>query len=395
MYLHEYQAKKLLLGYGVPVPDFSVVSSLSELDEAIAIKALKNAVLKIQVHAGGRGKAGGVLVAKSPQEIKECAKLLLGKHIVTAQTGPDGVIAEKLLVDTPVEIAKELYLAVVLDRKTAGVVVIVSSVGGVEIEELAKSSPEKIVYETVPETKQLHHFQLIHLTKALGLSGKSKEEAVSIIQGCVDAFFSLDALLIEINPLVITKAGDKSGELLALDAKIQIDDNALFRQPELASMWDPSQVSKAEQDAKAHDLAYVALDGTIGCIVNGAGLAMATMDLIRYWKGEPANFLDVGGGASLEKVVEGFKILFKDPKVKAVLVNIFGGIMNCEIIAQSLLQAVNELKVHIPVVVRMEGTNVASAKKMLQASDLTVYSADTLDDAAKRVVEMAHGNTCK
>lgn len=391
MYLHEYQAKKLLLGYGVPVPNFSVISSLSELEETIALKALKNAVLKIQVHAGGRGKAGGVLFAKSPQEIKECAKLLLGKQIITAQTGPEGVIAEKLLLDTPVEIAKEFYLAVVLDRKAAAVTVIVSSVGGVEIEELAHSAPEKIVYERVPESQKLHHFQLMHLVKALGLDENAKKEAITIIQGCVDAFFSLDALLIEINPLVLTKAG----LLLALDAKIQIDDNALFRQPELATMWDPSQVSKAEQDAKAHDLAYVALDGTIGCIVNGAGLAMATMDLIRFWGGEPANFLDVGGGASQEKVVEGFKILFKDPKVKAVLVNIFGGIMNCEIIAQSLQQAVRELGAHIPVVVRMEGTNVASAKEMLQNSGVTVYSADTLDDAAKRVVEMAHGNTSR
>lgn len=378
MYLHEYQAKKIFSEFGIPVMPHAVISSIEELQQYVEVYKPTEAVLKIQVHAGGRGRAGGIIHAKSWQEILDAGKKLLGMKLVNNQTGPSGVVVEKILIDTPVAFSKEYYLAVVLDRKACAATVIASQEGGMAIEELAKMHPEKIVREHIGD-RALTDTQLSKLVQLLGWQ-QCEQQGIAILNAAVRAFFELDALLVEINPLVLTA----SGFLIALDAKVQIDDNALFRQPHIQAMFDPGQLSYEERVAQQHDLAYVAMPGDIGCIVNGAGLAMATMDLIHYWGGEPANFLDVGGGASKEKVVEGFNILFHDPKVKAILVNIFGGIMNCEIIAEALLEAINNKK--IPVVVRMEGTNVEAARARLL--DAKIYSVTSLDEAAKRVVEL-------
>lgn len=385
MYLHEFQAKELLQKHGVNVAPFYVAASLDDVEKAIA-QGLLEAVVKIQVHAGGRGKAGGVKVAKSPQEILEAAKKLLGMRLINSQTGPEGVLAEKILLDTPVQFSHEYYLGVIIDRKTASVSLIASREGGMEIEEIAAKSPEKIFVEAVPASGHLRLYQLERLAKNMGWTGVYKQEGISLVKHTLGAFFSLDATLLEVNPLVQT-----NDSFVALDAKISIDDNALFRHKKLAAMWDPSQQSKGEQKAHEHDLSFVSLDGNIGCMVNGAGLAMATMDLIRFWGGKPANFLDVGGGASVDKVVEGFKILFFDHTVEAVLVNIFGGIMNCEIIAQALIKAIQEVGYKGHVVLRMEGTNVASAKQMIEKSGLDVVTKDSLDDAAKCVCQLVKG----
>lgn len=385
MYLHEYQAKQLLSRFGVNVMPFQVVSSLEEV-EAILKSGLKTAIVKIQVHAGGRGKAGGVKVAKNPDEIRQAAKALLGMRLVNNQTGSEGIVSEKILLDTPAVINNEYYLAVILDRKKACASVIASPEGGMEIEEVAAKSPEKIFVERVPESGSLRLYQLNRLAKNLGWTGDLKVSGIQCVEGCVKAFFALDATLVEINPLVATDS-----EIVALDAKISVDDNALFRHKALQEMYDPSQVSVGEKKAHEHDLAYVALDGNIGCMVNGAGLAMATMDLIRFWGGNPANFLDVGGGASEDKVIEGFRILFSDPKVKVILVNIFGGIMNCETIARGLIHALKELGEKVPVVVRMEGTNVVSARKLLGSTSLKITTTSSLDEAAKAACQIAKG----
>ncbi|MBS0655342.1 MAG: ADP-forming succinate--CoA ligase subunit beta [Verrucomicrobia bacterium] len=370
MYLHEFQAKQLLSEYGVPVAPFHVVSSLDELDAL----GLKQAVLKIQVHAGGRGKAGGIVRADTPKEIRKEAQRLFGMRFVNAQTGPEGVVVEKLLLDTPVTYEREYYLAVYLDRSRQGPCVIASTDGGSDIEE---QGPDKLIIEKIPEGGKLYDFQQRRLAVFLGWNRPE------IINSLVKLFFDFDALLVEINPLVVTAEGG----FIALDAKINIDDNALFRQKRLMSMWDPHQVPQAERRAKQHDLAYVALSGDIGCMVNGAGLAMATMDLIRFWGGEPANFLDVGGGSSEEKIIEGFSILFSEPNVKAILVNIFGGIMNCETIAKALVRSVRDAKYKAPIVVRMEGTNWEKARQDLQESGLDITFAAGLDEACRTVVE--------
>ncbi len=382
MYLHEYQAKALLAEFGIPVAPNSVVSSMQEV-EALIRGGLTEAVCKIQVHAGGRGKGGGIKVASSAQEIRDHAKNLLGMRLINNQTGPDGVIAEKLLLDSVVEFTREFYLGIIIDRKQASVSIIASREGGVEIEEVAKKSPEKILVERVPPSKKLYHFQLLRLAKALGWAGLHKEAGITLIKNLLNAFYKLDATLLEINPLVEINTG-----FIALDAKVNIDDNALIRQERLKSMWDPSQESISEQRAHEHDLSWVALDGNIGCMVNGAGLAMATMDLIKFWGGEPANFLDVGGSATYEKVVEGFKILFQEKNVQAVLVNIFGGIMNCEIIAKALIDVL-ELNAFVkPVVLRMEGTNQDGAKAMIREANLGIIVQDSLDEAAKKVCDL-------
>lgn len=383
MYLHEFQAKQLFSKYGVPVAPFSVISSLDDLEEAILANNLHEAVLKIQVHSGGRGKAGGIRFAKNRQEMQEHARALLGMRVVTTQTGPEGVVAEKVLLDTPIACDKEYYLAVCIDRLLGSACVIASSEGGMDIEEIAEKRPEKIMVEKIPDNRKLYRFQLLRLAKFLGWKVEEWEAGFQVIIGCVKAFFDSDAVLVEINPLASTS----NGSFVALDAKIQIDDNALFRQKALESLWDPNQVSERERKAREHDLAYVSLDGSIGCIVNGAGLAMATMDLIRFWGGEPANFLDVGGGATEEKIVEGFSLLFSDEKVNAVLVNIFGGIMNCATIASALDRAVKKENYKKPIVVRMEGTNVDKAREMLTNSELNVIFAANLDEAARTVVK--------
>ena len=388
MYLHEFQAKEWLSRYGVQIAPFFVVQSLQEVEECIATHTLTSAVVKIQIHSGARGKAGGITICRTPDEIRQAAKSLLGMRIKTIQTGPEPVVVEKLMLDTLVSFSHEYYLGIVLDRKNAAVQVIVSAEGGMEIEALAKDAPSKLLVEEVPQNKKLTDSQLAHITNFLGLQEYAKE-AKNTFNACVDAFFAADALLVECNPLVITD--EKS--LVALDAKMHIDDNALFRQPEIAACYDPGQMSELERQAHDQGLAYVSLDGRVGCMVNGAGLAMATLDLIRYYKGEPANFLDVGGGASVEKIIEGFKILFKDSNVKAILVNIFGGIMNCERIAEALIQALKEHPSSVDIVVRLEGTNVKPAKEMLKAFKHHIIAIDSFDEAAKCAVERAYGDT--
>lgn len=386
MHTHEYQAKTILDEYGIPVPDFYVISAVEELDKALDMLGVDQVVVKAQVHAGGRGKAGGVRLARNRQEIGKVVNELLGKSLVTPQTGSKGVIIKQVLLSPIIEFTKEYYLAVALDTIHARTVLIASAEGGMEIEEVAAKSPEKILTIPLDENGILHSFQYIYLAKFLGWEWKNGSgNAKKMVQNLIKAFRETDSMLLEINPLVKTK----EGELLALDAKMTVDDNALFRQPRISTFYDSRQLLTQEAAAKEYDLSYVAMDGNIGCMVNGAGLAMATMDIIKYYHGEPANFLDVGGGASVEKVTEGFKLILKDPRVKAILVNIFGGIMNCETIAKGIIAAIDELKLKVPLVVRLEGTNVEMGRILLQKSGLNIILANDLDDAAQKVVQAA------
>ena len=385
MNTHEFQAKQILQKYGIPVPPFFVVSHIDQVKQLIKEHDLKQAVLKVQIHAGGRGKAGGVIIAHTPEEITQAAAQLLGKKIVNQQTGPSGMVSTQVLITIPVEIVKENYLGVVIDRRQAQASLIASPEGGVDIEEIAKHSPTSILTLPIPLQGQLKTYQLMQISKFMGWKGDLLKQGMHLVANLVKAFIETDASLIEINPLAQTK----EGKLVALDAKLSIDENALFRQPVLKDFFDPSQVSPAEALAHKHDLAYVALDGDIGCMVNGAGLAMATMDIIQHYGGKPANFLDVGGGASKEKVAEGFKIILSDPNVKAILINIFGGIMNCETLAEGLIAAARELQIHVPLIVRMEGTHVEQGKRLLQQSGLNIQIANSLKEAAQAVVTSA------
>ncbi len=383
MNTHEYQAKEILKKYGIVVPDFAVVTALSDVDKILKEKGWNTAVVKVQVHAGGRGKAGGVKFAKSPQEISASAKELLGKKIVNQQTGPEGLVSYQLLLSEPVDIAKELYLAVTVSREKRKRVLIASPIGGIDIEQLAEENPEKVLIITIPSDGCLHSYHYLRIAKFMGWGGELAEQGQQIVKNLIKAFIETDATMFEINPLAETK----DGKLTALDAKLVIDDDALFRQPELKGMFDPHQMS--EQEAQAHqlELAYVLLDGNIGCMVNGAGLAMATMDIIKTYGGLPANFLDVGGGASKEEVAEGFKIILSDPKVKAILINIFGGIMNCATLAEGIVAAAKDLEIGVPLVIRMEGTNVEQGREILAKSKLNIQIAKTLDDAVKLVTQ--------
>ena len=382
MNIHEYQAKEILAGYGIPIPPFGVASKHHEIESIIHRLGLKEAVIKIQVHAGGRGKAGGVKFAKTPEEILSVATHLLGMKMVNNQTGKEGVIAHKVLISKPLDIKKEYYLGAIVDRGRAEPILIASTEGGMEIEEVAAKHPEKILTLPIGLDGKVKPFHLLRLVNFMGWEGEKAKQGKEIAVGVARAFIESDGSLLEINPLV----EDPKGHLWALDAKLSLDDNALFRHPELAALYDPTQQSKNEVMAKEFDLAYIALDGNIGCMVNGAGLAMATMDIIHYYGGKPANFLDVGGGASKEKVAEGFKIILRDPQVKAILVNIFGGIMNCATLAEGIIDAASELSLHVPLVVRMEGTHVEQGKKLLQESGLPITTADTLEEAAKKSV---------
>lgn len=386
MHLHEYQAKMILRQYGIPVPDCAVITELSELDSALSQLGLTRAVLKVQVHAGGRGKAGGIKIGNTPEELRKHAQQLLGMKIVNAQTGQEGIRAGKLLVSPVVDIKKESYLAAAIDRQKGQAVLILSPQGGMEIEELAETQPELIKVVPIGPQGKLRNYQLIDIAKFMGWEGEQAVLGKKIVQALARAFVNTDALLLEINPLV--DMGE--GHLLALDAKMTIDDNALFRHPTLAEFYDATQLPHFEAKAHQHDLAYVALDGNIGCMVNGAGLAMATMDIIQFYGGSPANFLDVGGGASQEKISEGFKIILSDPKVKAILVNIFGGIMNCVTLSAGIIAAASDSKVHVPLVVRMEGTHVEQGKKMLLDSGIDIILADSLSEAAQKVVAAAN-----
>ena len=387
MNLHEYQAKNILKRYGLPIPEFGVAASKADAERIAEELNLHQAVIKIQVHAGGRGKAGGVKFAKSRSEIGSVAKALIGMKMVNQQTGAEGVIAHKVLISKPVEIAKEFYIGALVDRNRAAPVLIASPEGGMDIEEVAHKHPDKILTMPFGFDGKLRPYQLIRLAKFMGWTGDLAKQGAAIAEKLAKCFIETDASLLEINPLVQTAGG----EIVVLDAKLSIDDNALYRQSEIVAMYDPTQVSPQESAAKEYDLAYIAMHGEIGCMVNGAGLAMATMDIIQLCGGAPANFLDVGGGATKEKVAEGFRIILSDPKVKAILVNIFGGIMNCATIAEGVIFAAKEQKIHVPIVVRMEGTNVEAGKKLFAESGLKIATADNIMSAAQLAVKASRG----
>lgn len=382
MNTHEYQAKMILEKYGIPVPEFRVISSVGEIEKVIDEMGLEEAVVKVQVHAGGRGKAGGVKLARSREEIIDYSKQLLGMRIVNNQTGKDGIVSHKIIITPITDIAKEYYMGAVVDRDNARAVLMVSPDGGVNIEEVAEKTPEKILKMPIDLNGTLPKHHLEEMVKFMGWEGETAKQGMKLAADLAKAFVETDASLLEVNPLVETSEGG----LIAVDAKLTVDDNAIFRQKEIAEFYDPTQIPPNEAQAHENDLAYVALDGEIGCMVNGAGLAMSTMDIIHHHGGNPANFLDVGGGASKEKVAEGFKILLSDPKVKAILVNIFGGIMNCATIAEGIIYAARELGVKVPLVVRMEGTNVEQGRQMLEDSRLNIIIAKSLSEAAEKVV---------
>lgn len=380
---HEFQAKTILKHYGIPCPPFHVIENIEELQELIKQEGDKPSyVLKIQVHAGGRGKGGGIKFVKTQKELFKEANQLLGMRLVNRQTGPKGIIANHLMVTEMTQFVKEYYLGIIIDRQSAQPILIASPEGGMEIEEVAKNSPEKVLTLPICLSGFLRGYQLIRLSKFMEWTGETAQQGHQIANSMVKAFLDSDASLLEINPLVKCENGD----LLALDAKLSIDDNALFRHPDLEALYDPSQLPPLEVEARKHDLAYIALDGSIGCMVNGAGLAMATMDIIQHYGGKPANFLDVGGGASVEKVAAGFKILIEDNNVKAILVNIFGGIMNCETLAKGILSAAQNSKLSKPIIIRMEGTHVEQGRELLENSNLKITVAKTLTEAAQKVV---------
>ncbi len=382
MNIHEYQAKDVLRKYGVAVLEGKVVTTPDEAEAAAQDLGGGLCVVKAQIHAGGRGKAGGVKLAQTPQEARVYAQALLGSTLVTHQTGPEGKEVHKVFIEQGCDIDKEFYLGIVIDRTTSRVTIMASSEGGVEIEEVAERAPEKILRATVDPAVGFGDFQGRQLAYGLGLPKASVNKAVAFMRGLYKAFAECDASMMEINPLVLTKAGD----LVALDAKIGFDDNALFRHADIRELRDVSEENDKEVAASEFDLNYIALDGSIGCMVNGAGLAMATMDIIKHYGSEPANFLDVGGGATTEKVTEAFKIILSDTKVKGVLVNIFGGIMRCDVVAHGVVEAAKQVNLTIPLVVRLEGTNVELGKKILAESGLDIIAADDLADAAKKVV---------
>ena len=382
MNLHEFQAKQLLQRYGVPTPRGLAVESVETAVAATTELGGSVWMAKAQIHAGGRGKAGGVKVVKSIIELQAIAAQLLGKPLVTAQNAPDGQLVNRLLIEETLPIARELYLSLLVDRAAERVVVVASAAGGMEIEEIAATSPEKILREVCDPLLGLVDYQARNLAFSLDLSGDQISTFTRLLKGLYKLFKENDLSLLEINPLVVTA----EGLLVALDCKMSVDDNALYRQKSLSEQRDWSQDDAKEADAHAAGLNYIALNGNIGCMVNGAGLAMATMDLIKLHGGMPANFLDVGGGATAETVAKAFKIILADPNVKAILVNIFGGIMRCDIIAEGIITAVKEVGVTVPVVVRLEGTNVDLGRKMLAESGLSIISADGLTDAAQRAV---------
>jgi succinyl-CoA synthetase beta subunit len=394
MNIHEYQAKELLQKFDVATTRGRVASSLDEAEQIARELGDVDIVVKAQIHAGGRGKGtfkngfkGGVHVRRTPDEVGDVALKMLGQSLVTHQTGPAGRKVNKLLIAESADIAREIYFAVLLDRATAAPVIVVSTEGGVEIEAVAAKSPEKIIREPIDPLAGLQPFQTRKLAKQLGFESSQFKSASKLFEGLYRTFVAYDCLMVEVNPLVVTTKGD----VLALDAKFNFDDNALYRHPEIAALRDIAEEDPREVEASKHGLNYIGLDGNIACLVNGAGLAMATMDIIKFYGGEPANFLDVGGGATEEQVTEAFKILIADKKVKGILVNIFGGIMKCDIIAQGIINAAKTLKLSVPLVVRLEGTNVEAGKKLIADSGLAVIAADDLADAAQKAVKAAAG----
>jgi succinyl-CoA synthetase beta subunit len=386
MNLHEYQGKKLFADYGLPVSKGFACENAKEAVDATHRLAGDKWIIKVQVHAGGRGKAGGVKLVSNNQEIEDFAQQWLGNRLVTYQTDKDGQPVYKILIEECTEIEQELYLGAVVDRSSRRIVFMASTEGGVEIEKVAHETPEKILRATIDPLTGPLSFQGRDMAFQLGLSGNQIKQFTSIFLGLAKMFVECDLALLEINPLVITKSGD----LLCLDAKLNIDGNALYKHPKLKEMHDPTQDDEREVHAANWDLNYVALDGSIGCMVNGAGLAMGTMDIVKLHGGDPANFLDVGGGATKERVSEAFKIILSDEKVKAVLVNIFGGIVRCDLIAEGIIGAVEEVGVEVPVVVRLEGNNAELGRKVLSESDLNIIAANSLSEAAKAAVEAAN-----
>ena len=382
MNIHEYQAKHLLAKYGVATPKGGIAYTP---DEAVKVAQTLGGpvyVVKAQIHAGGRGKAGGVKVVKSTDDVREKFKAMMGMTLVTHQTGPDGKEVKRIYIEDGCDIKRELYLGMLIDRSTSRVTIIASTEGGMDIEEVAAHTPEKILSFAIDPVTGLQGFHARKVAFALGLEGDQIKSCAKFVSALYKAFLETDASMVEINPLVVTGKGD----VIALDAKMNFDDNALFRHPDIEDLRDADEEDPAELEAAKHSLNYIRLDGRIGCMVNGAGLAMATMDIIKLYGSSPANFLDVGGGATRERVTAAFKIILRDPNVEAILVNIFGGIMRCDIIAEGIVAAAREVSLHVPLVVRLEGTNVELGKKILRESGLPIISADNLADAAEKVV---------
>ena len=383
MNIHEHQAKKILKKYGITVPEGVFAFTVDELIEKAKSLKTEKFVLKAQIHAGGRGKAGGVKILNNIEELAEASKKLLGKKLITPQTGPEGREVKRLYVEESSNIEKEFYLSCLVDRSSSKIAFISSDQGGMDIEEVARNNPEKIITTKINLNEDISNNDCEEIIKIFNLKDNSKLEAISLIKSIYKMFLSTDASLVEINPLILTQ--DK--KIVCLDAKINFDDNSLFRHPEILKLRDLNEINPTEVQASKHDLAYIKLDGSIGCMVNGAGLAMATMDIIKLYGKEPANFLDVGGGASKEKVSAALKIILSDKNVKGILINIFGGIMRCDVLAQGVVEAAKETKINVPLVVRLAGTNFIEGKKILDSSGLKLISAENLDDAAKKIVE--------
>jgi len=385
MKIHEYQGKAILAPFGVPIPRGEMTTSAAEAGAIARRLGGAVSVVKAQIHAGGRGKGGGVKVVKSPEEAEKVAGQILGMQLVTHQTGPAGQKVGRILVEEGLAIARELYFGMLIDRATQSTVLMASSAGGMDIEEVAEKTPELILKEYVDPGVGLQGFQARKIAFGLGLEGPQIAQAVKLLQSLYTAFIGSDASLVEINPLIVTT----DGNLLALDAKVTFDDNAMFRHKDFPALRDTDEEDPLEVEASKYSLNYIRLDGTIGCMVNGAGLAMATMDIIKLAGGEPANFLDVGGGANAEQIKNAFRILMADKNVKGVLINIFGGILRCDVLAQGVIAAVKELGVPVPIVIRMEGTNVDEGKRLLKESGMNFTTADSMGDAAQSVVQLA------
>jgi len=385
MNIHEHQAKEILKEFNIKVPNGVVIFSLKEIDEKLNILKTNKLALKAQIHAGGRGKAGGIKIVKNINELKNEAKKLLGKKLITHQTGIEGREVKRLYIEETCEIKKEFYLSCLVDRASSKIAFISSSEGGVNIEDVAKKNPEKIITVRLNLNDLLNNNTIKKIAQPFSLNSKLQKQFFSITKSIYKVLKDKDASLIEINPLIVTK----NDELVCLDAKINFDDNALYRHPDIASLKDLNEEDPIETEASKHGLSYIKLDGKIGCMVNGAGLAMATMDIIKLYGSEPANFLDVGGGASKEKVSAAFKIILSDKNVKGILINIFGGIMRCDVLAQGVVEAAKETNLSVPLVVRLAGTNVELGKKILKKSNLKIISAVNLSDAAKKIVNVA------
>ncbi|MDA8548516.1 ADP-forming succinate--CoA ligase subunit beta [Candidatus Pelagibacter bacterium] len=383
MNIHEHQAKGILKKFGASVPEGVYALTVEELLEKVKKLNTSKYVLKAQIHAGGRGKAGGVKILDNIEDLESEARKLLGKTLVTHQTGPEGREVKRLYVEESSNIDKEFYLSCLVDRVSSKIAFISSDQGGMDIEEVAAKTPEKIITTKVELEEEISNKDCENILKIFNLNDEAKSEAIKLLKSIYKMFISTDANMVEINPLILTK----ENKIMCLDAKVNFDDNALFRHPEITELRDLNEEDPAEIEASKHDLAYIKLDGSIGCMVNGAGLAMATMDIIKLYGSEPANFLDVGGGASKEKVSAAFKIILSDKNVKGILINIFGGIMRCDVLAQGVVDAAKEMKINVPLVVRLAGTNFKEGKEILDNSGLKLISAENLDDAAKKIVE--------